>query len=107
MNEYNILQQTGGYVILLLQATVILMALLAYGHKNIDRYSWRWFIVASIIVFLRRITHMVELSWDFNVELIEFVETLLISVAWIFYVWRRTCGFTNEKRKPVSEDRFC
>src|SRR5512137_2148938 len=72
-----------------LQGFVILLALILYGYIP-DKSAWKWFLLASIVVFARRLTATYEFLSAINTNMLEALETAVISLMWIIYVLKRS-----------------
>lgn len=79
-----------------LQAFVVLLAMISYGFVE-DKFAWRWFVAASLMVFIRRLTGMFEALLGSNTDDIEAIETVLISMMWILFMFIKTNGFKKIK----------
>lgn len=85
----DILVEVPAVLAMVMQAVVVMMALGAYSHVP-DRGSWRWFVLAGLAVFARRLTAVAERAMGFDTTLLENIETVLISCLWIVYIRKYT-----------------
>jgi len=79
-----------------LQAFVVVMALVAFGHVD-NKRAWWWFVLASVVVFTRRLTAVYESIFAVNTNILEGIQTISISVMWLIFILIRTDNF---KRNP-------
>lgn len=76
-------------VSLVLQGVVVTLSLILYGYLP-DKNAWWWFLAASIVVFVRRVTGTYGMLSSIDVDLVEAFETAGISVMWIIYILKRS-----------------
>jgi hypothetical protein len=77
---------TGGSLIL--QAVMLIAALVAYGYIE-DKRSWKWFIMGSLLILVRRVMALYSVVSDYNTIDEQSGLTAVISVIFLIYVWQR------------------
>ena len=75
-----------------LQAFVIVMALVAFGHVD-NKRAWWWFVLASVVVFTRRLTAVYASIFALNTAILEGLQTISISIMWLIFILIRTDYF--------------
>lgn len=68
-----------------IQASVVLLSVIAYGYCVYKR-AWFWFMLASIVVFVRRLTGFYATAYDVNLSVVQAVETIAISIMWLLFI---------------------
>lgn len=72
-----------------MQAFVVVMAMVALGHVQ-NKRAWKWFILAGVLVFARRLTGTIECLYDLDTNVIENLTTIVISIMWLLFIFVRT-----------------
>ena len=72
-----------------IQAVVVVLSMIALGHVQ-NRRAWVCFIVAALLVFIRRATAGFEYVFGLNTDMIERLTTLVVSALWILFILHRT-----------------
>jgi hypothetical protein len=78
---------------LFIQAFVVFFALIAYSNIE-DRHAWKYFIIATTLIVLRRLVGMVRYS-EINLKSleVEYIITIFISLFFIAYILKKTAWF--------------
>jgi hypothetical protein len=85
---------------IVLHMCMLIMALIAYSYIQ-DKKSWRWFILAALLVLIRRALALVGVAMDVSTVTWQSGTTILITLFWIVYIWER-CKYG--KRNDASDN---
>ena len=78
---------------MVIQMVVVFLALIAYGDIE-DRQAWKYFILATTFIVLRRLLGVVRYSTvDLKSLEVEYSLTILISLFFIAYILKKTGWF--------------
>lgn len=79
-----------------IQASVVLLSVIAYGYCVYKR-AWFWFMMASIVVFVRRLTGFYASAYDVDLSVLQALETIAISIMWLLFILFSTKMFRAHK----------
>jgi len=75
---------------LVIQMVVVFLALVAYGNIE-DRHAWKYFVLATTFIVLRRLVGIIRYSTiDLKSLEVEYFLTILISLFFIAYILKKT-----------------
>jgi CDP-diglyceride synthetase len=78
---------------MVIQAVVVFLALIAYSNIE-DRHAWKYFILATTFIVLRRLVGIVRYSTiDLKSLEVEYFLTILVSLFFIAYILKKTAWF--------------
>jgi hypothetical protein len=78
---------------MIVQMVVVFLSLVAYAHIE-DRKAWKYFILATTFIVLRRLIGIVRYSSvDFKSLEMEYLITVFISFLFIAYILKKTDWF--------------